>query len=135
MLNTTRQYAIDITLVITLTCFHNPWNHRFYNVQAWQPLKMEHNIHTHITVNYTNTHENWAVSITLETQVSLTTHTFDICFLLFLFLFVTLFTIFSFHGHNRDNRMRCEHMFFWKKRNISMYVKICKLPNQVCCKV
>ena len=28
------------------------------------------------------------VSITLETQVSLTTHTFDICFLLFLFLFV-----------------------------------------------
>ena len=31
------------------------------------------------------------VSITLETQVSLTTHTFDICFLLFLFLFVTFF--------------------------------------------
>ena len=34
------------------------------------------------------------VSITLETQVSLTTHTFDICFLLFLFLFVTFFTFF-----------------------------------------
>ena len=32
--------------------------HRFHNVQAWQPLKMERNIHTHITVNYTNTHEN-----------------------------------------------------------------------------
>ena len=29
------------------------------------------------------------LSIILETQVSLTTHTFDICFLLFLFLFVT----------------------------------------------
>ena len=25
---TTRQYAIDITFVITLTCFHNPWNHK-----------------------------------------------------------------------------------------------------------
>ncbi len=31
---------------------------RFHNVQAWQPLKMERNINTHITVNYTNTHEN-----------------------------------------------------------------------------
>ena len=58
MLNTTRQYAIDITFVITLTCFYNPWNHIFHNVQAWQPLKMERNICTHITVNYTNTHEN-----------------------------------------------------------------------------
>ena len=44
MLNTRRQYAIDITFVITLTCFHNSWNHRFHNVQAWQPLKMERNI-------------------------------------------------------------------------------------------
>ena len=35
---------------------------RFHNVQAWQPLKMERNINTHITVNYTNTHENWADS-------------------------------------------------------------------------
>ena len=25
---TTRQYAIDITFVITLTCFHNPWIHK-----------------------------------------------------------------------------------------------------------
>ena len=58
MLNTTWQYAIDITLVIKLTCFHNPWNHRFHNVQAWQPLKMERNIRTHVTVNHTNTHEN-----------------------------------------------------------------------------
>ena len=62
MLNTRRQYAIDITFVITLTCFHNSWNHRFHNVQAWQPWKMERNINTHITVNYTNTHENWADS-------------------------------------------------------------------------
>ena len=62
MLNTTRQYAIDITFVIILTGFHNPWNHRFHNVQAWQPLKMERNIRTHITMNYTNTHENWADS-------------------------------------------------------------------------
>ena len=46
----------------SLTCFHNPWNYRFHNVQAGQPLKMEHNICTHVTVNYTNTHENWADS-------------------------------------------------------------------------
>ena len=49
------------------------------------------------------------VSITLETQVSLTTHTFDICFLLFLFLFVKDFLQISFLGNNRDNRMHCEH--------------------------
>ena len=83
---------------------------------------MERNIRTHITVNYTNTQENWAVSITLETQIILTTHTFDICYLIFLFLFVIFKK--SFLGHNRDNRMRCEHMFFWNKRNISMYIKI-----------
>ena len=54
------------------------------------------------------------VSITLETKVSLTTHTFDICFLLFLFLFVTLKKIKkSFLGHNTDNRMRYEHIFFF----------------------
>ena len=76
-------------------------------------------------------------SVTLETQVSLTTHTFDICFLLCLFLFVTFFTFyFSFLGHNSDNRMHCEHpLLFLNKRNISIYIKICKLPNQLCCKV
>ena len=70
------------------------------------------------------------ISITLETQVSLTTHTFDICFLLFLFLFVTFFYNFSFLGHNVVNAR-----IFLNKRNIRMYIKICKLPNQLCCKV
>ena len=46
-----------------------------------------------------------------------------------------IFYIFSFLGHNRDNWMRCEHTVFLNKRNISMYIKICKLPNQLCCKV
>ena len=56
------------------------------------------------------------VSITLETQVSLTTHTIDICLLLFLFLFVTFFTFyFSFLGHNSDNRMHFEHSCFFKQ--------------------
>ena len=38
------------------------------------------------------------VSITLETRISLTTHTFDICFLFFLFLFVknNSFSFFTF---------------------------------------
>ena len=88
MLNTTRQYAIDITFVITLTCFHNPWNHRFHNVQAWEPVKMERNIRTHITltVKYTNTHENWADSFCHSGNAG-KSHNLYICFLLFLFLF------------------------------------------------
>ena len=62
------------------------------------------------------------VSITMERQVSLTTHTFDICLLLCLFLFVTFFTIFSFLGHNRDNRMRCEHTLFFFKQEEYQHV-------------
>ena len=76
------------------------------------------------------------VSITLETQVSLTTHTFDICFLLFVtFNKQTKY----FLGHNRDNinRMCCEHtlLVFLNKKNMSVYIMICKQPNQLCCKV
>ena len=59
------------------------------------------------------------VSVTLERQVNLTTHTFDICFLLFLFLFVTFFTISSFLVHSRDNTMRCEHTCFFLTRGTS----------------
>ena len=135
MLNTTRQNAIDITFVIILTGFHNPWNHRFHNVQAWQPLKMECNICTHIIVNYTNTHENWADNFYHSGNTGNSHNPYIWHLFSALFLFVTFFTIFSFLGHNRDNRMHCEHMFFWNRRNISMYIKICKLPNQLCCKV
>ena len=90
MLNTTRQYVIDITFVLTLTCFHSPWNHRFHNVQTWQPLKMERNIRTHSRVNYANTHENWTDSFYHSGNTGKSHNPYiDICFLLFLFLFVT----------------------------------------------
>ena len=65
---------------------------------------MEHNICTHITVNYTDTHEDWADSFYRSGNTG-KSHNPNICFLLFLFLFVTLFTIISFLGHNRNNRM------------------------------
>ena len=45
MLNTTRQYAIDITFVITLTCFHNPViTNRFHNVTTENGAQ---HMHTH----------------------------------------------------------------------------------------
>ena len=68
-------------------------------------------MHTHYSeLHLTLMKTEQPVSITLQTQVSLTTHTFDICYLIFLFLFVIFKK--SFLGHNRDNRMRCEHTFF-----------------------
>ena len=69
MLNTIGQHAIVITFVIKLTCFHIPWNHRFHNIQVWQPLKMEHNAHTHthiLTLTLMKTEQT--VSSPLETQ-------------------------------------------------------------------
>ena len=71
MLNTIRQHAIVITFVTKLTCFHIPWNHRFLNIQVWQPLKMEHNAHTLTLMKTEQT-----VSSPLETQVSITACTF-----------------------------------------------------------
>ena len=115
MLNTTRQNAIDITFVIILTGFHNPWNHRFHNVQAWQPLKMERNIRTHITVNHTNTHENWADSFYHSGNTGKSHKPY--IWHLFSALFVSFCNIKKIkkNGHNRDNRMRCEHTFFLKQ--------------------
>ena len=68
---------------------------------------MERNIRTHITVDYTDTHENWAESFyhsgnTGESHNPYIWHLFSA-------LSVSLCNIFSFLGNNRDNRMRCEH--------------------------
>ena len=67
-------------------------------------------MHTHYSeLHLTLMKTEQPVSITLQTQVSLTTHTSDICFLLFLFLFVTLKKNKKILGRNSDNRMHCEH--------------------------
>ena len=143
MLNTTRQYAIDITFVITPTCFHNPViTNRFHNVvMEKKPLKMECNICTHFTVNYTNTHENWADSFyhSGNTGKSHNPHIWHLFSALSVSLCKTvlqfcLSLVITGIIECVVNTSCCCCCFF-NKRNISMYIKICKQPNQLCCKV
>ena len=94
-------------------------------VQAWQLLKIDRNTHTHThTITLTLMKTEQAVSIPLKTQISLAAHTFDISvyrcnvFLQFLLSSVIIGII------------ECVVSIF-----LSMYIKICKLPNQLCFKV
>ena len=77
---------------------------------------MERKIRTHITKNYTNTHENWADTFYYSENTGKSHNPY--IWHLFSALSVSLcniFYIFSFLGHNRDNRMRCERTFFLKQ--------------------
>ena len=141
MLNTTRRYYICYNTDMFSQSLESQTDFIMFkhgNHWKWSPT----HAHTLQWITLTLIKTERTFSITLETQVSLTNHTFDIFYLIFLFLFVTLKKKKKkknqkkkILGHSRDNRMRCEHTFFLNKRNISMYIKICKLPNQLCCKV